>query len=75
MSNSDREYSASASVTFTIRVEGRGHWGKDATVEEVMRIGGRETIQAITDALNGAHLKYEMVKEPVVGAVTWGPTK
>jgi surface antigen len=65
------EYSCSASVTFTIRVEGKGTWGKEATVEEVMRNGGRETIEAINAALFKSGLRYTMVKDPEVGAIMW----
>jgi hypothetical protein len=70
-----KEYGCSASVTFTIRVTGSGHWGKEATVEEVMRQGGHETINAVKNALNTGGLRYEMIGEPLVGAITWGPTR
>lgn len=73
MAHDEKHFGCSASVTFTIRVTGQGHWGKDATVEEVMRQGGRETINAIKNALNAGGLRYEMVEEPKVGAITWGP--
>lgn len=67
----ESEYYASATVTISIRVTSEGHWGKSATVEEVMRIGGRETVEAITHALAASGLKYEVVSKPTVGAVTW----
>lgn len=68
-----QEYGCSASVTFTIRVTGKGYWGKEATVDEVQRIGGRETIKAVVDALDKAGLQFTHVEKPKVGAVTWGP--
>lgn len=68
-----QEYYASASVTITLRVRSKGHWGKDATVAEVMRIGGRETIDAVKDALVQGGLSFETIGEPKVGAVTWEP--
>lgn len=71
--HSEKDFGCSASVTFTIRVEGKGHWGKESTVEEVMRQGGRETIQSIENALRAGGLRYEMVEKPKVGAVMWGP--
>lgn len=74
MQDSDiKHYNSSASVTFTIRVTGGGHWGGEATVAEVMRMGGRETINAVTAALDAARLSYVMVGEPKIGAITWGP--
>lgn len=38
------EYSASATVTMTFKFTGKGHWGANATVQEVSRLGGNETI-------------------------------
>lgn len=69
------EYRSSASVTFTIRVEGKGHWGADATVEQVMRTGGQETINSVLDALRKSGLKFKVIGEPQVGVITWGPMK
>jgi len=69
----EKEFYCSASVTFTIRVKGSGHWGKEATVEEVMRMGGRETIAKVEKALLEGKLNYQMVEPPKVGAVTWEP--
>lgn len=66
-----KEYYASASVTFTIRVRSHGHWGKDATVAEVMEIGGRETVRAVEQAMQQGKLDYDMIGTPKVGAITW----
>lgn len=65
------DYSASATVTLKIRFTGKGHWGKGATVEEVMRNGGTETLTAIKNALNHFDLEYEIIGSPEVGAITW----
>jgi len=61
------EYSASALVTMTIEFTGNGHWGKEATVEEVSRQGGRETLNAIAMVLQELRLKG------VVGKVVGNP--
>lgn len=69
----DEDYGCSASVTFTIRVTGKGHWGKEATVAEVQRVGGRETIAQVENALQKAGVQFAYVEKPKVGAITWGP--
>lgn len=69
----DKDYGCCANVTFTITVQSKGHWGKGATVDEVMRIGGRETISAVENALRAGGLTFKMVEKPTVGAITWGP--
>lgn len=74
-SEARKDYGCSASVTFTIRVRSHGYWGKDATVQEVMEIGGRETVSAVEQALKDGGLHYEMVGKPKVGAVTWERTE
>jgi hypothetical protein len=67
----EKDYFASAVVTMKIRVTSNGHWGSEATVSEVQRMGGQETINAIQNALRESRLKYEIVGTPEVGAVTW----
>lgn len=65
---------ARASVTVTLEVHSRGHWGQDATVAEVMRVGGKETLQAIDNLIQAAQQKgvtIRRVGEPKVGAITW----
>lgn len=68
------EMGCSAVVTVTLQVRGKGHWGADATVEEVMRIGGRETVSSIESMIHQArldHIDVKMIGEPQIGAVTW----
>lgn len=62
-----------ATVTLTLKVESEGHWGEDATIAEVRRVGGRETIGAVKRALKASGLDYTMTKEPEVGLITWSP--
>jgi len=61
----------SAVVTITIRVTSRGHWGGGATIEEVMKQGGREALNQITKALQAAKVQYDIVGQPKFGVVTW----
>lgn len=61
-----------AHVTIVLEVRGTGAWGKEATVEEVQRIGGREAINSVLSALNQSNISYHVVKTEV-GAITWGP--
>lgn len=65
------EYGCKAVVTVTLEIQSSGHWGGNATVAEVQRIGGRETLNALTTALTQGKLDYKIVGEPKIGAVTW----
>jgi hypothetical protein len=67
----EKKYYSSASVVFEVRVKGKGFWGPEATVSEVQRNGGNETVSAIENALRGAGLRWEHVNPPKVGAITW----
>lgn len=64
------DYSAHATVTLTIKFEGKGHWGKGATVDEVARQGGNETLAAVSNMLRVAEqdgLHCSIVGKPLVG--------
>lgn len=71
------EFGCSAIVTVTLEVRGQGHWGGDATVAEVMRIGGRETLNGIENMIReyAGHERIRIVGEPQIGAVTWARSK
>lgn len=75
MTEQKMEYGCSATVTVTLIVTGNGHWGSDATVAEVMRIGGQETINAISRMIVESQLDIKMIGAPKIGAVTWESPK
>lgn len=68
----DTEFSASATVTIKLEFTGKGHWGKAATVEEVSRLGGVETLSVIGSMVQDMRAKGVEVKiigEPLHGVV------
>lgn len=79
MISDTQEYSASATVTMTIEFVGSGHWGKGATVDEISRQGGRETLTAIQTVLQELKTKgidCRIAGKPEHGVVikTWEKT-
>lgn len=69
----DGDAAASARVTVVLEITSDGHWGKDASIAEVRRIGGREAIAMLQNALIKAnvHNKIRIVGTPEVGVVVW----
>jgi hypothetical protein len=69
-------YSARAKLTLTIEVIGKSHWGDDATVAEVARIGGKETMNAIQHLIQDAAkdgLRITIQGEPHIGVIAISP--
>lgn len=66
-----QEYGATANVTLTLRVKCASHWAGNATAQEIQEIGGKETLFAITNALQTAGVSFEIIGSPRIGLITW----
>jgi hypothetical protein len=68
----DLEFSASATVTMKLKFTGKGHWGAKASIEEVSRLGGRETLNVIMtmiDEMRRLGVDVEIIGSPEHGVV------
>jgi hypothetical protein len=64
---------ASATIMITVEVTSRGHWGANATIEEVRRQGGQEALKELKDALRT--IDARVIGEPKISIVTWEPER